>query len=238
MRKLVAILLSVWGLAGSALAVDALDYYRIREVDTPFIGAFTGYSGGGDIEDEEIVWGAHGSFVLTDYLLVDVAVDTFSDRVESDMYSEPVRFRTRVDVDVIDLGLGLFLQVPLGDQFRLYGGGGVSYVAYDADEGHVTVDPSTLPKPGLGTVYNSDVGLSNEWGYHLAGGLAWRLSDGFEVFAEYRLVMADRTVELDSAVTTQETHGETTLEQGYTDSATVSGSYDHGMMLAGFNFYF
>jgi opacity protein-like surface antigen len=84
-----------------------------------------------------------------------------------------------------------------------------------------SIDPAVY-----GISMNADVDVDNEVGFHVGAGLNFPLQNNWELFAEYRYTFLE--LEGDISVSAM----------GITESRSLEGDYDFGLLKVGVNYLF
>lgn len=231
---------------GLAQTGGAVELYQIGRPETASFGPHLARVMGGDVIDDSNAWGVQVEYQVTSLFSAELSGTFFDDSGGPVSFStDGARYGTDLDVRTEAYALSARAGLPVTQRLTVYGGGGADYYRYKAD-GRIRVDESTLPELFEVTSTSLDISADDEFGFHLAAGLQLVLGRNVLVFAEYRHVFIDRTLvakgsvisQREQAVRTAAAGATVTLEEGFVDTVTTGGAYDHGMVRAGLNVFF
>ncbi len=128
------------------------------------IGAHGAYSNAGDIEDEDLGFGAQFGFHVNETLSMELAGTRFKDFDDL--------------VEITTIALTARLGFPVSDTSDFYLGGGANYNIIDLD----------IPDFDY-----FNVKIDDEIGFHAAAGLEIEVNHSLQLFAEYRYTFLELT---------------------------------------------
>ncbi|MDL1978801.1 MAG: porin family protein [Deltaproteobacteria bacterium] len=173
-------------------------------------GAHGAYSVGGDIEESKAGFGAQAELAVNSNFSIELALSRFSDE-----YNEA---GISLEQDLTTIGVSAVYRAALGENVHGYLIGGLDYNIVDMD---ASIDPAVY-----GISMNADVDVDNEVGFHVGAGLNFPLQNNWELFAEYRYTFLE--LEGDISVSAM----------GITESRSLEGDYDFGLLKVGVNYLF
>ena len=237
-------------LLGLALPAHAEpNMYVLGEPGTAALGFYGGVIAGGDTEQDNGVLGAQLVYHVTKNFAGVASVTFFEDELPPVQFSDQGSvWSSHSDVNTYQIQVGGRLSLPITSKFSVYGGGGLGLYLFNPQGHSVDVDYDTLP-PGYEVQGHVDADEDEQLGLYGALGILIALSDNVEFFAEYNYTVVDRDLhykgklDLEREVTVSSgpegaTQTTRTLQQSRTAEESDDGSYNHGMVRAGLNFYF
>jgi opacity protein-like surface antigen len=199
-------------------------------------GPFVGYTFSGDIENEDLAYGAQVIMDLNDTFSIELALSMLSDEA-SDTETVEDLFTMKVDTELEAAAITLSGRVafPLADKLKGYAGAGIGYYIYDASADSDIVLGDWAAGTGLSASQDAEVDLDNSIGLQVLAGLEYRVAENIEVFAELRYAIVD----VDGEVTATTT----ITGPGVSESATETGEledtgFDHALARIGLNYIF
>ena len=127
-----------------------------------YFGAHGAYTMGGDVEKEEMGYGAQLGINVLDTFAIELSGTLIQDETAN----------ADVDYDVGNFALTATLGFEIADLLAPYIGGGINYNRFSFDSNSIT-----------------DLEDTDQVGFHLCGGVRTTLSDCCQLFAEYRYNM-------------------------------------------------
>ncbi len=229
MKKSFLILIVSVLLTGAVCAQDTLN--------RPFKdGPHLAYPTGGDVHTERMGFGWQVAYQWYPYLSIEASASRYTDKL-GDLNVLPDPLDPEFDQEIWNVVLSARLSYSFG-AFTPYLGGGAGYYRMRTRNSGVNRTirerPEALP-PGVSELRLS-ADMDNAFAYHVAGGIEWKITSKWEIFAEYRRVFLDtdltiRRLEIRPAEGPIEVQRTETRE-------TRNFSYDHGLLRAGVNYRF
>jgi opacity protein-like surface antigen len=215
----------------SILVGCILLFIAVGDAGAFWIGGHAGSVNGGDLSDNSTAYGIQVGGKIDDTFSVEMSGTRFSD-------SEPA-----MKLDITSLDVTGLAGMNVMDNVRLYAGAGVDFtmvyarvdvlqmLAYQrhetveefASSQHLTMDQARTSVEQGGLAVN--VKFNDTIGYHVTAGASVNISDGFQLFAQYRYTWTRESGDL-----TTDAYGTTNT---YPDA--FSHNYAYGLLMIGFN---
>jgi opacity protein-like surface antigen len=215
----------------SILAGCVLLFIAVGDAGAFWVGAEGGSANGGNLNENSTAFGVQVGGKIDDTFSVEMSGTKFSD-------SEPA-----MKMDITSLAVTGLAGVNVMDNVRLYAGAGLDfnmiYARVDVlemlahQEGksvedfvrsqHLTMDEARTAVDQGGLAVN--VKFNDTIGYHVTAGASVNISDGFQLFAQYRYTWTRESGDLST-----DAYG---TANTYPDA--FSRNYAYGLLMIGFN---
>ncbi|MBU0678360.1 MAG: porin family protein [Verrucomicrobia bacterium] len=222
--KKILLLISLFIVASNAFAGT----YK----DGPHIGKVLG----GDPEEESTIYGWQVAYEFDNEI---VSLELVGAKQEDKLGTPgllPGKFAADIDIWALSFTMAVRAGYTFFDRVHLYGSVGYAYYDFHAD---ADAARRVAQAAGSGSAtYNAGAKLHDVWGTVLAAGMEIKLSDSWELIAEYRSVSLDTEMDFDLTETNPAPAGFGMATFDTQTTYTENVPYDHDTFRVGVNFRF
>jgi opacity protein-like surface antigen len=196
-------------------------------------GPHLAFPRGGDTHTTDTAAGWQVTYEQNDYLSWDFTVTRQTDEMTAaDIDAPQFPEGGRIDMEIYSFVLTGRLGVRPVERLTLYVGAGTGYYFFntDAEEVRKGLAENQPAGPSGGVVLTANSEIEKDFGFHVAAGVEWLLTDRWEVFAELRSV----TFESDEKIEIVEGVGDARLTHDYNENF----AYDYRLWRLGLNYRF
>ena len=175
------------------LSASAYDPDAVKFKDGPHAG----FSFGGDVRSEDFAWGWQAAYEYSDWLSMEASITAQNDELEQSINDVVIPQPFGLELDVYALAFSARAGIRPWSRLHLYALAGAGYyiMKTDAEEARVII-AGAEPAPSGVRLSGLTVDVENSFGLHAGAGLEIRLSERWEIFAEFRQVFLEADADL------------------------------------------
>lgn len=201
-------------------------------------GPHAGFSFGGDVRSEDFAWGWQAAYEQSDWLSLEASITAQNDELEQSINDVAIPQPFGIELDVYALAFSARAGIRPWSRLHLYvlGGAGYYIMKTDAEEARIIIAGSE-PQPSGVRLSGLTVDVENSFGLHAGAGLEIRLSERWEIFAEFRQVFleADADLKITEEWPSGVANNPRMMQTRIVDDKLP---YDHSLVRAGINYRF
>ncbi len=223
-------LIAVFSLLGFSAAAD--DEVKYKD------GPHAGFSFGGDTRNEDFVWGWQASYEHNGWFSLEGSITAQNDELERNIDDVAIPGPFGIELDIYAITLSARAGIRPWSRLHLYAlaGGGYYIMKTDAEDARIII-ADLEPQPSGVRLSGLTVDAENDFGLHAGAGLEIKLSDTWEIFAEFRQVFLETDADL--KITEEWPSGvPSNPRMMQTRYVPDTLSYDYSLVRAGINYRF